>query len=200
MSQFMPDEQPKGQTFAPPKGPEEYLSPDERKFLGRYLSFPEDIPPRFKSWLIDFIAVNIPQIPISQVTGFKQVEQVEVFTAEVLTSQTTTSTSYTNLGTVGPEKTGLRAGQYLILFGSRQGTSSSGTASSMSVSINGAAASDNDQAWSATISLDVSVSRAVVKNLALASNTITCKYRAVFGGTSTFTNRWLVAQRIGPAT
>ena len=68
MSQFMPDSggQSKDSSKA---GPEAYLSPDERKALQRSLSFPEDLPPRFKSWLIDFIAVNIPQIPISQIVG-----------------------------------------------------------------------------------------------------------------------------------
>jgi hypothetical protein len=68
MSDFMPDTKPQEREST--KGPEAYLSPDERKALQRSLSFPEDLPPKFKSWLIDFLAVNVPQIPISQIVGF----------------------------------------------------------------------------------------------------------------------------------
>ena len=51
-------------------GPEAFLSAEERKALQRSLSFPEDLPPKFRSFLIDFIAVNIPQISIRSIVGF----------------------------------------------------------------------------------------------------------------------------------
>lgn len=59
-------------TKVPDKGPEAFLGPEERKFLGRMLSYPEDIPPKFKEWMSDYLAVNIPQIPISQISGFNK--------------------------------------------------------------------------------------------------------------------------------
>lgn len=95
MSQFLPDgfEQPKP-TKTPEQGPESYLTPDERKFWQRGLGFPEDFPPRFKSWLIDFMAVNIPQIPISQVTGVPQTLKVlDRNTNSVTVTNTTTETT-----------------------------------------------------------------------------------------------------------
>jgi hypothetical protein len=68
MSQFMPDSQER-QPSTPPKGPEEYLSPDERKFIQRYLSFPEDLPPKFRSWVVDQTVTNASQIQASQIAG-----------------------------------------------------------------------------------------------------------------------------------
>ena len=53
-------------------GPEAFLSAEERKALQRSLSFPEDLPPKFRSWMIDFIAVNIPQISIRSIVGFER--------------------------------------------------------------------------------------------------------------------------------
>lgn len=52
------------------KGPEAFLSNDERKQVGRYLGFPEDFPAKYKSWLTDYLSVNFPQIPITQISGF----------------------------------------------------------------------------------------------------------------------------------
>lgn len=54
------------------KGPEAFLSGEERKQLGRMLGFPEDIPTKFKSWMQDYLSVNFPQIPITQISGFEK--------------------------------------------------------------------------------------------------------------------------------
>lgn len=54
------------------KGPETFLTNDERKALQRTLGFPEDLPPKFKSWITDYLSVNFPQIPITQVSGFEK--------------------------------------------------------------------------------------------------------------------------------
>lgn len=53
----------------PDRGPEDYLTPEERKFLQRILNYPEDLPPKFKAWLIDNEAVNGAQIPASRIVG-----------------------------------------------------------------------------------------------------------------------------------
>lgn len=68
MSSFMPEEKEE-KVKLPPKGTEDYLTPEERKFLQRMLSFPEDLPPKFKAWLIDHEAVDGAQIPASRIVG-----------------------------------------------------------------------------------------------------------------------------------
>ena len=199
MSQFLPETEQKQQAETK-AGPEAYLSADERKALQRSLSFPEDLPPRFKSWLIDFIAVNIPQIPVSQIVGFKQVEQVEVTTANVATSGTTTSGTYTDLASAGPEITGLRDGQYLIFFGCRYMWNSAAQVTYMSLSVNGSAASDADACTTVAAGAS-SVVSAVTKTLSNGNaNTLTAKYRTDAGTTGSYIERWLIAQRIGPVS
>ena len=54
------------------KGPEAFLSGEERKQVGRMLGFPEDFPAKYKSWLQDYLSVNFPQIPITQISGFEK--------------------------------------------------------------------------------------------------------------------------------
>jgi hypothetical protein len=95
LSQFLPEQ---SQKVSDSKGPEAYLSSEERKALQRSLSFPEDLPPKFRSWLIDFIAVNIPQIPISQIVGAQQ------FGFKLLDSAQITSTvRVDNTSEAGPD-------------------------------------------------------------------------------------------------
>ena len=206
MSAFLPDsfkEQETKKPTTPQQGPEAYFSPEERKMWQRFTSFPEELSPKFRSWLIDFIAVNIPQIPISQIVGFNQVEQVEVTTATVATDQSTTSGSYTDLTTVGPQLTGLRAGRYIVQHGcllvNDGGTS--GWKAFQSVSVNGAAAVDGDAVQHNVGSngdQTCSVATTLVKDLTGTTNTIVCKYRIGIAGNCRAANRWLVAQRIGP--
>lgn len=54
------------------QGPEAYLSSEERKNLQRLLSFPEDLPKKFREWLIDYLTVNPPQFSITQIQGFEK--------------------------------------------------------------------------------------------------------------------------------
>lgn len=54
------------------KGPETFLTNEERRNLQRTLGFPEDLPPKFKSWVQEYLSVNFPQIPITQVSGFEK--------------------------------------------------------------------------------------------------------------------------------
>ncbi|GIV03984.1 MAG: hypothetical protein KatS3mg015_2814 [Fimbriimonadales bacterium] len=52
------------------QGPEAFLSSEERRQLRRFLGFPEDFPPKFKSWLTDYLSVAFPEIPVTQISGF----------------------------------------------------------------------------------------------------------------------------------
>ena len=71
MSQFMPEERKEEKVQIPDKGPVDYLSQQEREFLHRLLSFPEDLPPKFKSWLTENEAVNGGKIPASRIVGLE---------------------------------------------------------------------------------------------------------------------------------
>lgn len=200
MSQFLPDQ---GNKKPDEKGPESYLTSEERKALQRALSFPEDLPPRFKSWIVEHVVTNIQDLPVSQLSGFRQIDQVEVSSATVTAFQSTSSGSYTNLATVGPQLTGLRSGRYIVQHGALLVNTGgvSGFKAFQSVSVNGAAAVDTDscsQNVGANGDQTASVSTALVKDLTAAENSIVCKYRIGISGTCFASNRWLIAQRIGP--
>ena len=117
-------------------------------------------------------------------------------TAGVATGETTTSTSYTDLATVGPAIT-LSPGRttdQLILHAANCRTSALGDSVAHSVAIAGAAASDAD-AHQHTSSTADAVVRASVHILALSvanGSTHTMKYR-VGAGTGTFTERRISA-------
>lgn len=73
MSQFLPEEFEKKRNLRiPERGPADFLSGEEREFMQRLLGFPEDFPPKFKSWLIDNEAVNGAQIPASRIVGLPE--------------------------------------------------------------------------------------------------------------------------------
>lgn len=147
--------------------------------------------------LRQWLTVNPIPVPISQVQGFSR------FTAQpasIATGETTTSTTYADLATVGPTLSGLPAGTYLVLVGALLYNNTAGVASSASVSLNGGAASDADAAILVTSGSNVPAVTAVgfsVKTLTLANNTLRVKYRVNGASTGTFYYRNLVALRIG---
>ena len=241
MSQFLPDQMPQTEQRQETKGPESYLSLEERKALQRSLSFPEDLPPKFKSWLIDFIAVNIPQIPISQIVGFDHLVynrgttfpaspkdgqmfgyQVDADTiwqfrydsgitdaykwvfsggapvrASVTTAQSTASTSYVNLATVGPTVTVPLAGDYTISVSSKMSAASS-TAGMMSFEVGATAASDDDALaleMVTAITGFAAASRFSVKTAIAAASALTAKYR-ISDASVTFAQRVIWAEPI----
>ena len=51
------------------KGPEAFLSIEERKMLQRILSFPEELPQKFASWIVEYMKVNAEEIPASAIVG-----------------------------------------------------------------------------------------------------------------------------------
>ena len=51
------------------KGPEAFLSIEERKMLQRILSFPEELPQKFASWVVEYMKVNAEEIPASAIVG-----------------------------------------------------------------------------------------------------------------------------------
>jgi len=152
------------------------------------------LPNAFKQYIVEYLALNQPLVPVGQLVGFSQ------FTAQVAaavdTQEQTNSTTYVNLTTTGPTLTGLPDGQYLVLFGAAAEIDTATVNSArMSLEVNGVAAADTDMALSGSQFL-VSVSRVVTKTFAAGSNTITAKYRSTNAGTNAiFANRWMILLR-----
>jgi hypothetical protein len=175
------------------KGEGSFLTPQERSTVQRFLGFPEDFPPEFKDWLIDFLAVNIPQIPISQITGFGQ------FTATVGTrvdgQSSTTSSAYVELDGGNPQIT-LGRGSFLIYHGCALKASGGPITARQTLQFPGeAAVSDNAVLGSGT---DIfSASRIIQKTFTAPSNLVKCVYAQEGGGTAYFELRWIIGIKYG---
>jgi len=194
MSQFLPDgpyqtQPPSGVADITPTSPE--TTSADIALMQRVLSAaarnPNLIPADFMAYVLDWIQTQRLTIPIGQVFGFTQ------FTAKsdrVDAGESTTSTSYGDLTTAGPEIDGLSDGAYILFYGATMFQTSGGEAL-MSPSINSAAASDSIAAKTAA-STDQSVMTAYTATLSSGANSVAMKYRAS-AGTSDFAARWLIA-------
>lgn len=154
------------------------------------------VPKAFETWMTDRVAVAGLDVPIGQIVGFSQ---YTALSASVETLETTTSTSYTDLATVGPKLSGIPDGSYLIFHGCAARNTTAGDAAFQSIQTNSTAAADSDLAGVNYNDL-ISVARVAVKTLSNGGNNeITCKYRANGGGTAGFARRWIVALRYANA-
>lgn len=179
------------------KGEEAYLSQEERRQLKRILSFPEEFPPEFSAWIEDHVRVNA-QITQGQVQGLSTLlVKADKIPATGDSSETTTSFTYTDLATVGPQLQ-VGAGKWIFWYGCHTVGSAAGVGSGMSVDINGAGATDADSVSMLGTNW-VSITRALTLDLSEANNTIVSKYRCVGVGTSTFYRRFLIGLRYGNA-
>lgn len=179
---------------------DEFLSPEERVRMRRMLMFPEEFPPEFKNWLLDYVGIN-GILQRSQVQGLlNTVARTDV----VPTTESTTNTSYTNLATTGPEITGLAEGLYLILIGHHQTGAAVARTGRMSISINGAAADDNDSCsltnnpGTGGSTVAASVSRALLKTVSGEgdNNSIRAVYKSDGGATVFFKDRFITVLRV----
>jgi hypothetical protein len=111
--------------------------------------------------------------------------------AEVLTSQNTASTSYTDLTTVGPSVTIPRAGTYEITSSALLSNSQAGQQSWASPKLGSATASDNDAIMeSGPVGATSYDSRTIVRSGLNASDVIKLQYRSNTGtNTATFQYR-----------
>ena len=192
------------------KGPESFLSYEERLALKRSLSFPEELPPEHKEWVLDYVSTGIELEPYKKQTkaaldaataaqaaasaAIAAVSAAQIHANADLESsdQSTSSTTYTDLG--GPELTGLEDGDYILLYGCRMQTNNSLT-HFYSPLINGSGPSDADAAQGRG-PIIASVARAKLQTLSGGSNSIAMRYR-VDTSTGGFGDRWLVAVRLG---
>lgn len=174
-----------------------YPNETERDAVKRLLAHPIMFPEEFKSWLPDFLATNIPKLPISQVFGFK-VDKIQVAT-EITAAESTTSTSYVDLTTVGPELTQLANGYYIVLFGGR--VSAYGGAPTlgdlggvMSPSLSGSTPLDADCAAAV---FNPMFRMTLVRLTSNDNNSIRIKYKKSGTQTSiTFERRYMAAMRV----
>lgn len=150
------------------------------------------LPKEHKSYMVDYLALNQPPIHVSQLLGFSQ---YNANYAQVVTQENTTSATYTNLATTGPELTGIGDGQYLVGFGANAFQTGLQFAYA-SVSANGAAPSDDDKIQF-TQTFSASASRFLLVTLTAGSNSLRVQYRTDNSGT--FSDRWLVAVRVANA-
>jgi hypothetical protein len=166
-----------------------------REEIRQYLQDPLGFPEEYKGWLPEWITQAGIDVPIGQVIGFSQF-QVQA-APRINTSESTASTTYTNLATVGPTFTGLADGQYLIMFGAAALTTSG--VALMAIELNGAAASDDNSAAFTTTASGVSGAAAFTTTLENGgNNSLLAKYRTT-AGTGTFAYRWLVALKYANA-
>lgn len=176
------------------------LSKEDRDRISQRLGAPIHFPPEFKTWLLDYIAVNIPVLPISHFLGYVS---TKAYSNLVETVENTDSGSYTDMATVGPQLS-LPRGRYLLLYGATLAAVSSpgANAGKMSPSINGGAASDDDSVDVFTFNgTNMNGSFAIVKDLTtVETNTLVMRYKkdsGVSAGQPTWGMRWFSAIRFG---
>jgi hypothetical protein len=176
------------------KGEGVFLTDQERRTVQRLMGHPEDFPAEFKEWLLDFLAVNIPLIPISQITGFSQYQAV--VGTRVDGQGSTTSTSYVDLDGGHPIITGLGAGDYLVFHGCALESSGATVTARQSVKYNDETTLSDNAIMSDSTSI-VSSSRIVTKTFSGNNNQIKCQYAVEGSGTGFFQLRWLIALKNG---
>lgn len=154
------------------------------------------LPNEFKDYLVQYIALNQPPIPIGQIFGYSQtVPQSATF---IVTGETRTSSTFGDLATVGPTLTGLPDGKYLFLYGCDAAGDPGVSNAQMSIQVNATAAATNDAASTSAAFL-TSIMKVVEKTLAGGgNNTVTAKFRSsnnVFA--CSFSSRFLIGLRTG---
>jgi hypothetical protein len=112
-------------------------------------------------------------------------------TAEVATQQSTTSTSYADLSTVGPTVTAALAGDYMVTISASVQAASAQNAK-MSYAIGASAAGDADSinSYGSASVVEASDARTQLKTAIAASTALTAKYK-VSGGTGYFQYRYI---------
>lgn len=209
MSQFMPETQatPQLPDFKP-QVDSPTLSGDValmQRIFSAAVANPSQIPSDFLAYVVDYIQTQRLNIPIGQVIGYSgTIPQL----SDVQTAETTSSTSYTDLATVGPELDGLNDGIYLVYVGAyiAFGAGQTDAAGLVSPSINGAVPSDVNAAIlgggvtpSGTVQFSSSVGQWSLASIKTgAPNSIKAQYRAGLNTTTVqFQYRRLIVLKLG---
>ncbi len=191
---------------APSRGDDEHLTRDEEQFIRRYLSRPESFTEQFWRAVLQKSALDQELIPQSNVQGLRRLQdkvdasvaaleanRVRASVAEIATAEGANWDSPpADLTTPGPSLSGLVAGSYVIFAqtyidpGSVRGIAT--------VLVNGASVFTLSRIGPNS-ETEISFAAAT---LASASNTVTIKYhKSDAVGTATFSNRRLLAMKLG---
>lgn len=128
-------------------------------------------------------------------SGVNTISEREITSDTVSTAQTTTSTSYTDLTTLGPQHTVATGVAALVFWGANTTNTVANEASLMSVAVSGATTIAASDGYALCVRGPVSPSTNSAAQFRLfaltpGNNTFTCKYRTQ-SGTATFTERRL---------
>lgn len=122
--------------------------------------------------------------------------------ASVATSQTTTSTTYADLGTVGPSVTVTTGTIAIVTITASMSSSASADGAAAAFAISGASTVNAADAMSLSVNL-LPVNGAVqhsatyyVTGLTAGANTFKMQYRAITAGTATFLNRQIIVESV----
>lgn len=131
------------------------------------------------------------------VSGTNAIAQRAISEAVVVTSQTTGSTSYTDLATVGPSITVTTGTRALVFWGANMSNATANVGSNMSVAVSSATTIAANNTWRCctngyTAANGARVSSFYVFNLTAGSNIFTAKYRSDTASLSTFSDRQLM--------
>jgi hypothetical protein len=121
-------------------------------------------------------------------------------TSTIATSQTTTSSSYTDLATVGPAVTLTTGNKALVIVTANIYSSVAGYYSNASFAVSGAttiSAANTNAARVADTGGVRCASATVLTTLTKGSNTFTMKYSQSAGGTGTFFDREIIVIDLG---
>lgn len=176
----------------------EDLTPEDIEEIKTLLSSPLTLPQEFKDWLPDWLATNLPPIPVSQLLGYRGLRYRYDVTV-TRDNVTTPEHVWTALPTAGPEITGMADGKYWAAWGYHAPGEHAGMSEQyMGLSINGA----DPTKYCKTITQDTgkTVWRADVFDVknGLDNNTVTAEYQfALAGGAEAqFQRRWMILLRI----
>lgn len=140
------------------------------------------------------LASAVSQYPVA--TGVNALAMRLVASNVIATSQTTTSTSYTDLTTVGPTITATTGSIAVVLFSAEVSNSGTNSATSCSVAVSGTTSIAANDAWRTVLDgvTAANINRVagfhVFTTLNQGSNTFTVRYK-VGSGTGTFAQREL---------
>ena len=161
--------------------PDAYIEiPNAASLLAEPLHFPDE----FKRWMLDYFAVNPPQIPYSHIFG-SRINLAREGNYVAAQESCASSATYVDLATVGPQLTNVADGKYLVMYGA----SSRGRTS---ISVNGAVPSDDDSVFGKEAVPSTGRMKIVtVKNN--NQNSFKLQYKEL----RNFSRRWLTIVRIG---
>ena len=172
---------------------------DTQRFLRKIFNDPTIFPDAMKQWVPNWAEQNV-QIPIDNIIGYKQ------FAATAATAirpeESTGSTTYVDLSTVGPYVSGLTDGTYVVSWGAGTKTSNTAVRAKMSISVDGAQPDDNT--WPHAYTLNsfavgtVSSYVFVLSGLRAGAggHTLKCQYAmGSTGATGTWGNRWMLVHQ-----